>query len=201
MIVFQASCAYVEAVRPTKMDEFTPSAIPEDDPMDGRSRLNQEDDNPFARSTRASGGIFAVQPTSRERRSPEVPAGEQALLDERARKKVRFCFDMAHRDVNGLKADALTRRLHGDAPGAAGIQAPKLAPHVVSLPFPPTMPRRRAQADHEIEHLTQLDAQQVSKGSAGLVAAHARTRPRTLLPEPAAPAAISLLDSPVAVRR
>lgn len=45
---------------------------------------------------------------------------------------IRFCFDMAHRDVNALKADSFVRRMHGGNPTAAGIQAPKLAPHIVS---------------------------------------------------------------------
>ncbi|GJN91292.1 hypothetical protein Rhopal_004311-T1 [Rhodotorula paludigena] len=70
---------------------------------------------------------------------------------------VRFCFDMAHRDVLALKADGHTRRLHGDHPGASGIQAPKIAPHM-------------------------LDVMQVSKRCAGLTTVRAKVRPRTLLP-------------------
>ncbi|BGP40958.1 hypothetical protein JCM10449v2_004923 [Rhodotorula kratochvilovae] len=70
-----------------------------------------------------------------------------------------FCFDMAHRDVLGLKADALTRRLHGGHPGAGGIMAPKIAPHI-------------------------LDVLQVSKRCAGITSSRAKVRPRTLLPQP-----------------
>lgn len=55
----------------------------------------------------------------------------------------RFCFDMAHRDMLGLKADSLARRLHGGHAGASGIQASKIAPHMVRLPLSlPSSPRR-----------------------------------------------------------
>ncbi|GAA5852209.1 hypothetical protein JCM9279_006932 [Rhodotorula babjevae] len=68
----------------------------------------------------------------------------------------RFCFDMAHRDMLGLKADSLARRLHGGHAGASGIQASKIAPHM-------------------------LDVLQVSKRCAGITSSRARVRPRTLL--------------------
>ncbi|GAA6021799.1 hypothetical protein JCM10207_002065 [Rhodosporidiobolus poonsookiae] len=75
------------------------------------------------------------------------------------RADIRFVFDMAHRDVLALKADAATRRLHQGNKGAVGIQAPKLAPHM-------------------------LDVLAVSKRCAGITQARAKVRPRTLLPEP-----------------
>ncbi|GAA6051086.1 hypothetical protein JCM3770_004705 [Rhodotorula araucariae] len=73
---------------------------------------------------------------------------------------IRFCFDIAHRNVLGLKADALARRVHGAYPGAGGIMAPKVAPHI-------------------------LDVLQVSKRCAGITSSRTRVRPRTLLPPPA----------------
>lgn len=56
----------------------------------------------------------------------------RAFRDVAGHSEIRFCFDMAHRDVLALRADSLTRALHGDNPGATGIQAPKIAPHIVS---------------------------------------------------------------------
>ncbi|GAA5824505.1 hypothetical protein JCM11251_000451 [Rhodosporidiobolus azoricus] len=80
------------------------------------------------------------------------------------RSEIRFVYDMAHRDVLALKADAITRRLHGgDGAGAGkgwgtvGIQAPKIAP-------------------------TMLDVLSVNKRCAGITKARAKVRPRTLLP-------------------
>ncbi|BGP32943.1 hypothetical protein JCM10296v2_004729 [Rhodotorula toruloides] len=58
--------------------------------------------------------------------------------------------------VLALRADSLTRALHGDNPGATGIQAPKIAPHI-------------------------LDVLQVAKGCATLAQARSKVRPRTLL--------------------
>ncbi|GAA6052001.1 hypothetical protein NBRC10513_002612 [Rhodotorula toruloides] len=72
------------------------------------------------------------------------------------RSEIRFCYDMAHRDVLALRADSLTRALHGDNPGATGIQAPKIAPHI-------------------------LDVLQVAKRCATLAQARTKVRPRTLL--------------------
>lgn len=60
-----------------------------------------------------------------------VPSG-QSLGNVAGHAAIRFCFDMAHRDVNALKADSFVRRMHDGNPTAAGIQATKLAPHMVS---------------------------------------------------------------------
>lgn len=46
---------------------------------------------------------------------------------------IRFPFDLAHRDMLGLEADGLARTLHRRHAGAGGIQASKIAPHIVSL--------------------------------------------------------------------
>ncbi|KAK4700891.1 RNA-dependent RNA polymerase, partial [Phenoliferia sp. Uapishka_3] len=67
-----------------------------------------------------------------------------------------FGFDMAHRDLTGLKADAITRRLH---PGT-GLQAFKLSPYM-----------------HTVMGVK-------NKSAAGIVDAKRKTRPRTLLPPP-----------------
>lgn len=88
---------------------------------------------------------------------------------------IRFCFDMAHRDVNALKADSFVRRMHGGNPTAAGIQAPKLAPHI-------------------------LDVLQVSKRCAGLTQVRARVRPRTLLTPSSSSETTESLISPAAKR-
>ncbi|BGP08946.1 hypothetical protein JCM10049v2_004798 [Rhodotorula toruloides] len=76
--------------------------------------------------------------------------------DVAGRSEIRFCYDMAHRDVLALRADSLTRALHGDNPGATGIQAPKITPHI-------------------------LDVLQVAKRCATLAQARTKVRPRTLL--------------------
>ncbi|GAA6034570.1 hypothetical protein JCM8097_005402 [Rhodosporidiobolus ruineniae] len=100
---------------------------------------------------------------------PSHPIGPpaQGLLDSSSTRDfasffksaaVRFCFDMAHRDVMGLKADALTRRLHGGERNeqARGISAPRMAPMM-------------------------LDVHSVSKKAAGITKARSKVRPRTLL--------------------
>ncbi|GAA5871320.1 hypothetical protein JCM3774_000909 [Rhodotorula dairenensis] len=105
---------------------------------------------------------------------PRGLAPGQALSCVASSAAIRFCFDMAHRDVNALKADSFVRGIHEGNPGAAGIQAPKLAPHV-------------------------LDVLQVSKRCAGLTQVRARVRPRTLLASTST-SETALADSPAAKR-
>ncbi|GAA5979666.1 hypothetical protein JCM11641_004048 [Rhodosporidiobolus odoratus] len=83
-------------------------------------------------------------------------AHKPSFADACKKAEIKFCFDMAHRDVLALKADAETRRLYGGSVGGRGIQASKVAPGM-------------------------LDCLSVSKRSAGLTKARARVRPLTLL--------------------
>lgn len=96
--------------------------------------------------------------------------------DVAGRSEIRFCYDMAHRDVLALRADSLTRALHGDNPGATGIQAPKITPHIVSgLSFAQDLRKPL------ILLFEQLDVLQVAKRCATLAQARTKVRPRTLL--------------------
>jgi len=116
----------------------------------------------------------------------------------------RFCYDMAHRDMLGLKADSLARRLHEGHAGASGIQASKIAPHMVRRPFSWTSPTssssirairipRAALLTPSTRSSSQLDVLQVSKRCAGITSSRTRVRPRTLL---AAPDELETLGSP-----
>ncbi|GAA5881565.1 hypothetical protein JCM1840_003445 [Sporobolomyces johnsonii] len=88
-----------------------------------------------------------------------APSGlrTSSFRDAATKSEMRFCFDMGHRDVLSLKANAITRRLHGEASGARGITAPCVAPHM-------------------------LDVLSVSKRCAGITSARTKVRPRSLLP-------------------
>ena len=130
-----------------------------------------------------------------------VPSG-QSLGNVAGHAAIRFCFDMAHRDVNALKADSFVRRMHDGNPTAAGIQAPKLAPHMVS-------PQNRLYRDCCFRDVPltsagdlypQLDVLQVSKRCAGLTQVRARVRPRTLLTPSSSSEAAESLVSPAAKR-
>ncbi|GAA5906977.1 hypothetical protein JCM6882_000017 [Rhodosporidiobolus microsporus] len=112
-----------------------------------------------------------------------IPTGLSSYLrnnfqDACRRAEIRFVYDMAHRDVLALKADAITRRLHGEGVrGTTGIQAPKVAPHM-------------------------LDILAVNKRSAGITKARAKVRPRTLLgPSQFETQQASLCGSPAKKRR
>ncbi|GAA5936337.1 hypothetical protein JCM3775_006468 [Rhodotorula graminis] len=103
---------------------------------------------PAAPLSPSTAPVVAVAVRSKYRGRPFAELAGKSTL--------RFCFDMAHRDMLGLKADSLARRLHGGHAGASGIQASKIAPHM-------------------------LDVLQVSKRCAGITSSRLRVRPRTLL--------------------
>ncbi|BGP25434.1 hypothetical protein JCM10295v2_004359 [Rhodotorula toruloides] len=98
----------------------------------------------------------AAAPRSTAKPPPAYSTYRARPFSKVPRSEMRFCFDMAHRDVLALRADSLTRALHGDNPGVTGIQAPKIAPHI-------------------------LDVLQVAKRCATLAQARVKVRPRTLL--------------------
>jgi hypothetical protein len=107
-----------------------------------------------ARPTRSSLALSSttfdstLSPTSLTRAStisttmsswPLSPSRPKAYMGEfhAAGKSSRstFCFDMCHRDVLGLKADALWRKVHDGRPTANGIQGRKVAPEMVCPPL------------------------------------------------------------------
>ncbi|BGP17070.1 hypothetical protein JCM10213v2_005079 [Rhodosporidiobolus nylandii] len=87
---------------------------------------------------------------------PQPVARRRSFLEATRSGATRFCYDMAHRDVLALKADAITRRVHGTGEAQRGVQARKVAPDM-------------------------LDVLAVSKRCAGITKARAKVRPRTLL--------------------
>ncbi|KAM0748687.1 hypothetical protein T439DRAFT_327958 [Meredithblackwellia eburnea MCA 4105] len=141
-----ASCAYLLPISPK---EFPRDFLVEDDssPED----LIQVDASPFTQPsftlsqlsscdvpTTLSSSLTTTIPnnggTSPSFRQPKVDpeqwdairsAKRFSFVDASTHSSYLFCYDMAHRDVMGLKADAETRRLY---PGAEGISAAKLAP-------------------------------------------------------------------------
>ena len=98
-------------------------------PRASRSRLSPVPSAPPspAKPTTSEPASFATS-SGRNWSNAEFPrAGKDS--------KQTFCLDVAHRDILGLKADAVTARLHGGAAGAKGIQAKKFAPEMVSVGF------------------------------------------------------------------
>lgn len=79
-------------------------------------------------TTRTSRSTSTVSRASTSPSKP-LPSKPSVTFNEAMKNSAYlFCLDVAHRDVVGLKADAITRRLH---PGARGLQAPKLTPRMV----------------------------------------------------------------------
>ncbi|KDE07677.1 hypothetical protein MVLG_02137 [Microbotryum lychnidis-dioicae p1A1 Lamole] len=75
--------------------------------------------------------------------------------------RFKFVYDMCHRDILGLKTDALWAKVHGQVGAAKGIQGMKVAPGMLEL-------------------------MAIKKSLAGITKAHSVVRPKTLLaPEPA----------------
>ncbi|SCZ89911.1 BZ3500_MvSof-1268-A1-R1_Chr9g10639 [Microbotryum saponariae] len=72
--------------------------------------------------------------------------------------RFKFVYDMCHRDILGLKTDALWAKVHGQIGAARGIQGMKVAPGMLMA---------------------------IKKSLAGITKAHSVVRPKTLLaPEP-----------------
>lgn len=94
--------------------------------------------------------------------------------------KCTFVFDLAHRDVLALKADAQTARQFG-AGGARGIQAKKFAPEMVSHGMVQYIWLAGSRA-HPMR-CTQADAVSINRRLAGIHKAHSKVRPYTILPE------------------
>ena len=88
-----------------------------------------------SRNTSRSPSVSSLHTTSTS--PPKLPSASRIKFNEAmSNSAYLFCLDVAHRDVVGIKADAVTGRVH---PTARGIQAPKLTIHMVrflSSPIP-----------------------------------------------------------------
>ncbi|GAA6064596.1 hypothetical protein JCM10212_000507 [Sporobolomyces blumeae] len=113
-----------------------------------------------------------VSPLASRAASPVRPSHvlKLSFRDASGKAPIKFCFDMAHRDVLNLKANGITRRLHGENSASRGIGAPCVAESM-------------------------LDVMQVSKRCSGIASARSKIRPQTLLDKPLALEA-SLYGSP-----
>lgn len=77
--------------------------------------------------------VNTTAPTSRPKAGSSTRSWSQSFQEAGKNSKSTFCFDVAHRDILALKADALAAASHGGAKGAKGIQARKFAPEMVSV--------------------------------------------------------------------